>query len=128
TPLPITPYGQHTSYNAPPQGPTKTPGATLRAVFPPPDRHTFNLFFDHGKSRQRGAELTAIDLPERSYDTRSLDQSLQGSWRAIFSPSLINEAQLRLTRERSNNVTDNPPAAVEVAGAFNAEGPQRCPR
>src|SRR5262249_10302276 len=64
---------------------------------------------------------------ERSFDTRSSEQSLQGSWRAIFSPNLINEAQLRLTRERSNNTTDNAATAVEVAGSFNGGGPQCCP-
>src|SRR5262245_39900787 len=107
--------------------PSKNTAVNLRADFLPSDRYTFNFFFDHGKDRRRGAELTVIDLPERSSDTRSSEQSLQGGWRAIFSPNLINEAQLRLTRERSNNVTDNAEAAVEVGGSFNSGGPQCCP-
>jgi len=125
--IPITAYLPDSIFKANAPRPSRNTAVNLRADFLPSDRHTFNLFFDHGKSRQRGAELSAIDLPERSYDTRSSDQSLQGSWRAIFSPNLINEAQLRLTRERSKNVTDNPAAAVEVAGSFNAGGPQCCP-
>lgn len=125
--IPITAYLPDGTFNANAPTPSKYTAVNLRADFLPSDRHTFNLFFDHGNSRQRGAELTAIDLPERSYDSRSSDQSLQASWRAIFSPNLINEAQLRLTRERSNNATDNSATAAEVGGSFNSGGSQCCP-
>ncbi|HKQ72903.1 MAG TPA: carboxypeptidase regulatory-like domain-containing protein [Blastocatellia bacterium] len=125
--IPTTAYLPDSVFNDNTPTPSKNSAINLRADFLPSDRHTFNLFFDYGKNRQRGAELTTIDLPERSFDTRSSDQSLQGSWRAIFSSSLINEAQLRLTRERSNNATDNAATAVEVAGSFNGGGPQCCP-
>jgi len=79
------------------------------------------------QGRQSGSEITSLDLPERSFDARPTEQSLQASWRAIFSPRLINEAQVRFVRERVNNRTANPAAAIEVAGAFNGGGPQCCP-
>src|SRR5262245_23296603 len=125
--VPITATLPEGPFNANAPTPSKNTLINLRADFLPSDRHTFNLFLDHGKSRQRGAELTTIDLPERSFDTRSSEQSLQGSWRAIFSPTVINEAQLRLTRERSNSMTGNAETAVEVGGSFNSGGPQCCP-
>jgi Carboxypeptidase regulatory-like domain/TonB dependent receptor-like, beta-barrel len=125
--IPITATLPDGPFNANAPTPSKNTLINLRADFLPSDRHTFSLFFDLGKGRQRGAELTTIDLPERSSDTRSSEQSLQGSWRAIFSSTVINEAQLRLTRERSNNATDNAETAVEVGGSFNSGGPQCCP-
>jgi hypothetical protein len=107
--------------------PSRNMAVNLRMSYLPSDRNTFSLSFDHSNGRQRGLELTTIDLPERSSDLRPSEQALQASWRSIVSPQIINEAQLRLTRERSSSDTDNTAAAVEVAGSFNGGGPQCCP-
>src|SRR5262245_16935534 len=80
--IPITATLPDGPFNANAPTPSKNTLINLRADFLPSDRHTFNLFLDHGKSRQRGAELTTIDLPERSFDTRSSEQSLHEIGRA----------------------------------------------
>ena len=125
--IPINPTLPDGPFNANVPTPSKNTSVNLRGDFLLSDRHTFNLFIDHGESHKLGPELTVIDLPERSSEARSSEQNLQAAWRAIFSSNLINEAQLRLTRERSKNVTDNTEAAVEVGGSFNSGGPQCCP-
>src|SRR5262249_30285744 len=107
--------------------PSRSALISLRADLMPSDSQTISLFFNHDKGRSRGQELTSFDLPERSSDTRLVEQFLEASWRVIISPSLINEAQLRVARERATNTTANPAAATEVAGAFNGGGPQCCP-
>ncbi len=99
----------------------------LRADFQPTDKQTISLFLHHDEGRQRGPEITSFDLPERISETRTAGQALQASWRLIISPSLINEVQLRVSRERATSETGNPAAAIEVAGAFNRGGPQCCP-
>jgi Carboxypeptidase regulatory-like domain/TonB dependent receptor-like, beta-barrel len=107
--------------------PSKKTLINLRADFLPSDRQTISLFFNHDKGWQRGPEITSLDLPERSSDKRLAEEVLQASWRVIISPRLINEAQLRVARERMTSTTDNLTAAIEVAGAFNGGGPQCCP-
>jgi hypothetical protein len=125
--IPVTAYLPEGPFNANVPTPSKTLLANLRADFVPSDRHTFSVLFNLNQGRQRGSEITSLDLPERSFDARPVEQSLQASWRAIFSPRLVNEAQIRFVRERAANTTENPSAAVEVGGAFNGGGPQCCP-
>ena len=125
--IPVTAYLPDGQFKANVPTPSRNTSASLRLDFLPSDRHTISVLFDENNGWQRGSELTSLDLPERTYDTRSSEQSLQASWRAIVSPRLINEAQLRLVRERSHNTTDNAEAAAEVAGAFNGGGAQCCP-
>ena len=107
--------------------PSRNTLISLRADFTPSDNQTISFTFNHNQGRSQGPEITSFDLPERSSKTRLIEQVLQASWRVIISPSLINEAQLRVARERATNTTDNPSAAIEVAGAFNGGGPQCCP-
>lgn len=99
----------------------------VRTDFLPSERHTISIFFNYDNGWQRRPEMTSLDLPERGSDSNLTEHSLQASWRAIISSSLINEAQLRIARERSRSMTDNPSPAIEVAGAFNGGGPQCCP-
>jgi hypothetical protein len=125
--IPVTAYLPDGQFKANLPTPSRNTLASLRLDFLPSDRHTISVLFDGNNGWQRGSELTSLDLPERTYDTRSSEQGLQAAWRAIVSPRLINEAQFRLTRERSKNTTDNAEAAAEVAGAFNGGGAQCCP-
>jgi hypothetical protein len=125
--IPVTAFLPEGQFNANLPKPNRDKLASVRVDFLPSDRHTISLLFNHSNGWQRGAELTSLDLPERSYDTRSTEQSLQAAWRMIASARLINEAQLRLVRTRSSNTTDNTAAAIEVAGAFSGGGAQCCP-
>jgi hypothetical protein len=125
--IPVTAYLPDGTLNFNVPTPSRNTLANLRTDFLPSDRQTISILFNHDEGRQRGPEITSLDLPERSSDTRLSEQVLQASWRIIISPSLINEAQLRVARERVTNSTDNPAAAIEVAGAFNSGGPQCCP-
>ncbi len=124
---PVTAYLPDSLLNINVPTPGKNTLINLRADFLPSDRQTISLFFNHDKGWRRGPEITSLDLPERSSDARLAEQVLQASWRIVISPSLINEAQLRVSRERTTSATDNPAAAIEVAGAFNGGGPQCCP-
>jgi hypothetical protein len=124
---PVTAYLPDGPFNFNVPTPSKSILLNLRADFQPSDKQTISLFFNHDKGRQRGPEITSFDLPERSSDTRTSVQSVQVSWRVIISPSLINELQIRASRERATSETNNPAAAIEVAAAFNAGGPQCCP-
>jgi hypothetical protein len=125
--VPVTAYLPEGRFNANVPTPGRNTLANLRVDFLPSDRHTFSLLFSVNQARQSGSEITSLDLPERSFDTRPAEQSLQASWRAIFSTRLVNEAQIRIVRERASSTTDNGAAAIEVAGAFNGGGPQCCP-
>jgi hypothetical protein len=124
---PVTAYLPEGVFNTHVPTPSRNTIFNLRTDFLPSDRQTFSLLFNLDRNWQRGAEITSLDLPERSFDTRSSQQSLQASWRLILPPNLVNEAQLRLARDRSVSATDNANAAIEVAGAFNGSGPQCCP-
>jgi hypothetical protein len=117
--VPVIAYLPTGENNANVPTPSRTTMGNLRADFTPSDRHTISLLFDYNRSWQRGPELTSLDLPERSYDTRPAEASVQASRRVILSPQVINEAQLRLARARSESTTDNPAVAIEVAGAFS---------
>jgi hypothetical protein len=125
--IPVTAFLPEGQFNANVPTPSRDKLASIRLDFLPSDRNTISLLFNHSNGRQRGAELTSLELPERSYDTRSNEQSLQAAWRLIGSARLLNEAQLRLVRTRSSSATDNAAAAVEVAGAFTGGGAQCCP-
>lgn len=125
--IPVTAYLPDGRFNANVPTPSRNTLVNLRTDFLPSDRHTISLLFNLEQGRQSGSDITSLDLPERSFDTRPAEQSLQASWRAIFSARLVNEAQLRIVRERSSSTTGNAASAIEVAGAFNGGGPQCCP-
>jgi hypothetical protein len=125
--LPVTAFLPEGRFNANVPTPSRDTLGSVRADFLPSDRHNISLFFNQSGGWQRGAGLTNLDLPERSYDTRSTEESLQASWRLFASARLSNEAQLRLAHTRSRNTSGNPAAASEVAGAFTGGGPQCCP-
>nr|MDQ3013118.1 carboxypeptidase-like regulatory domain-containing protein [Acidobacteriota bacterium] len=125
--VPVTAYLPGGQFNANVPTPGRNTLINLRTDFLPSDRHTFSLLLNLNQGRQNGSEITSLDLPERSFDTRPVEQSLQASWRAILSSRMVNEAQIRIVRERASSTTDNAAAAIEVAGAFNGGGPQCCP-
>lgn len=99
----------------------------LRADFLPSDRHTISLFYDLDRGREDGLGISSFDLPERAYGSRSAGHSLQASVRSIFSPKSVNEALIKVSRERVMSEMDSYESAIEVAGAFNSGGAQCCP-
>jgi hypothetical protein len=124
---PITAYLPEGAFKTIVPTPSRNSIFNLRTDFLPSDRQTISVLFSQDRGWQRGPEITSVDLPERSYDIRPEHQSLQASWRRIFSANLINESQLRVARDRSASATDNFAPSIEVAGAFNGGGPQCCP-
>ncbi|MBI1766051.1 MAG: TonB-dependent receptor [Acidobacteria bacterium] len=98
----------------------------VRADFVPNERQTFGVFYDLNRGGEQGLGIGSFDLPERAYNLNARGQSWQAAWRAILSPTVINETQFRYAREHALTTTDNYNPAEEIAGAFNQGGSQCC--
>ena len=109
-----------------------------RAVLTPQRRTTFSPRFDYqvndkntivarytyARSSVTDADIGGFSLPERAYDTFSMEQSFQLTETAILSPTVINETRFQYLRNRFRQEGNNTTPTIVVSDAFTGGGSQ----
>ena len=88
------------------------------------ERQTLNLGGEWSSRRRENQGVGETTLPERAFDSKSSDYSLQIRETAVLSSSTINEIRFQFERENLKNVPLTNAAAINVLDAFQAGGAQ----
>ena len=68
--------------------------------------------------------LGGFNLPERAFDTLSVNHQLQVTETAILNPTTINETRFQFSHVRFDQTGDNSIPALDVSGSFGSGGSQ----
>ena len=65
-----------------------------------------------------------FNLPERGYDTLSVNQNIQLTETAILNPTTVNETRFQFSHSRFEQTGNNSIPALDVSGSFGSGGSQ----
>jgi carboxypeptidase family protein len=81
-------------------------------------RYTYN------RSRRTNQGVGGFSLPERGYDSASLQQTFQLTETAVLNAEMINETRFQYTRNRNESFANNTIPTLNVSSAFTSGGSQ----
>src|SRR5262249_19081643 len=68
--------------------------------------------------------VVGFTLPERGFDTLSVNQNVQVTETAILNPTTINETRFQYSHNRNQQTGSNSIPALDVSGSFGSGGSQ----
>ncbi len=86
--------------------------------------NTLVVRYNYNRFSVENAGVQNFTLPERGYDTLSVNQNVQVTETAILNPTTINETRFQYTHTRSEQTGSNSIPALDVSGSFSSGGSQ----
>ncbi|HEX7330159.1 MAG TPA: TonB-dependent receptor [Pyrinomonadaceae bacterium] len=86
--------------------------------------HTLVVRYNYNRSSTKDQGVGGFNLPERGFDTLSVNQQLQVTETAILNPTTINETRFQFSHIRFEQTGDNSIPALDVSGSFGSGNPQ----
>ena len=86
--------------------------------------NTLIVRYNYNRSRVENEGVRGFNLPERGYNTLSVNQNLQVTETAILNPTTINETRFQFTHGRFEQTGNNSIPALDVSGSFGSGGSQ----
>ncbi|HET7287694.1 MAG TPA: TonB-dependent receptor, partial [Pyrinomonadaceae bacterium] len=80
--------------------------------------------YNYNRFRVENQGVGGFNLPERGYNTLSVNQNIQLTETAIINPTTINETRFQFTHNRFEQIGNNDVPALDVSGAFGSGGSQ----
>src|SRR5262249_17178156 len=81
-------------------------------------RYNYNRFSAHNQG------IGGFNLPERGFNTLSVNQNIQVTETAILNPTTVNETRFQFTHGRNEQTGNNSIPALDVSGSFGSGGSQ----
>ena len=86
--------------------------------------NTLIVRYNYNRNRVENQGLGGFNLPERAYDTLSVNQNIQLTETAILNPTTINETRFQYSFNRFEQNGNNDVPSLDVSGAFGSGGSQ----
>lgn len=86
--------------------------------------NTLVVRYNYNRSSTEGQGVGGFNLPERGFDTLSVNHQLQVTETAILNPTTVNETRFQFSRIRFEQTGDNSIPALDVSGSFGSGGSQ----
>ena len=86
--------------------------------------HTLVVRYNYNRFSADNQGLGGFILPERAFDTLSVNQNVQVTETAILNPTTINETRFQFTHNRNEQTGSNSIPALDVSGSFGSGGSQ----
>ncbi len=86
--------------------------------------NTLIVRYNYNRSLTENQGLGGFNLPERAYNSLSVNQNVQLTETAILNPTTINETRFQFSHNRSEQEGSNATPALDVSGAFGSGGSQ----
>ena len=86
--------------------------------------NTLIVRYNYNRISVDNAGVQGFTLPERGYDTLTVNQNVQVTETAILNPTMINETRFQFTHNRNEQTGSNSIPALDVSGSFNSGGSQ----
>jgi hypothetical protein len=86
--------------------------------------NTLVVRYNYNRFSVDNAGVQGFTLPERGFDTLSVNQNVQVTETAILNPTTINETRFQYTHNRNEQTGSNSIPALDVSGSFGSGGSQ----
>src|ERR1700752_4090981 len=86
--------------------------------------NTLIVRYNYNRFSAENQGLGGFTLPERAFDTLSVNQNVQVTETAIINPTTINETRFQFTHNRNEQTGSNSTPALDVSGSFGSGGSQ----
>jgi hypothetical protein len=86
--------------------------------------NTLIFRYNYNRFRVENQGVGGFNLPERGYNTLSVNQNIQLTETAIINPTTINETRFQFSHNRFEQSGNNDVPALDVSGAFGSGGSQ----
>jgi Carboxypeptidase regulatory-like domain/TonB dependent receptor len=86
--------------------------------------NTLVVRYNYNRLRWENQGLGGFTLPERAYNSLTVNQNLQVTETAILNPTTINETRFQFSHARAEQIGDNSVPALDVSGSFSSGGSQ----
>src|SRR6185369_5725611 len=86
--------------------------------------NTLIFRYNYNRFRVENQGVGGFNLPERGFNTLSVNQNIQLTETAILNPTTINETRFQFSHNRFDQIGNNSIPALDVSGAFGSGGSQ----
>ena len=86
--------------------------------------NTLIVRYNYNRFSAQDQGFGGFTLPERAFDTLSVNQNVQITETAILNPKMINETRFQFTHNRNEQIGSNAIPALDVSGSFGSGGSQ----
>ena len=86
--------------------------------------NTLIVRYNYNRFRVENQGVGGFKLPERGFDTLSVNQNIQVTETAILNPTTINETRFQFSHNRNEQIGNNSIPALDVSGSFSSGGSQ----
>ncbi|HET6976994.1 MAG TPA: carboxypeptidase regulatory-like domain-containing protein [Pyrinomonadaceae bacterium] len=86
--------------------------------------NTLIVRYNYNRFRADNQGLGGFTLPERAFNTLSVNQNVQVTETAILNPTMVNETRFQFTHNRNEQTGSNSIPALDVSGSFGSGGSQ----
>ena len=86
--------------------------------------NTLIVRYNYNRFSQENSGVGAFNLPERGFDTKSINHNLQVTETAILNPTTINETRFQFFHGTNELTGNNSVPALDVSGSFGSGGSQ----
>jgi len=86
--------------------------------------NTLIVRYNYNRTRVENQGIGGFTLPERAYDTLSINQNIQLTETAILNPTTINETRFQYSTNHFEQDGSNEIPGLEVSGAFSSGSSQ----
>ncbi|HKU72524.1 MAG TPA: TonB-dependent receptor, partial [Pyrinomonadaceae bacterium] len=86
--------------------------------------NTLIVRYNYNRSRADNLGVSGFNLPERAYNSLSVNQNVQVTETAILNPTTVNETRFQFTHNRTENTGSTSIPALDVSGSFGSGGSQ----
>ena len=86
--------------------------------------NTLIVRYNYNRFSVENQGVVGFSLPERAFDTLSVNQNVQVTETAILNPKMINETRFQFTHNRNEQTGSNSIPALDVSGSFGSGGSQ----
>lgn len=88
------------------------------------DKTTLVVRYNFNNNSSQNQGIGNFSLETRGFDTTNRTHTLNFTATTIFSPQVINEVRLQMTRQSTRSLGDNSLPSINVSGSFNGGGAQ----
>ena len=86
--------------------------------------NTLVVRYNYNRFSVENSGVQGFTLPERGFDTLSVNQNVQVTETAILNPTTINETRFQFSHSRNTQTGSNSIPALDVSGSFSSGGSQ----
>lgn len=86
--------------------------------------NTLIVRYNYNRFRIDNLGVNGFNLPERGYNSLSVNQNVQVTETAILNPTMVNETRFQFSHNRTENTGSTSIPALDVSGSFGSGGSQ----